>query len=119
MTSKWSCSDLGLNRAPSAAVVQAERQKALRAQLEADRLAAQARTRRATQTEQTTQAAQRSGRPPVPVPTPAHPSRLVNCDGAGCWDTNGQRHNNAAGGNFHRSDGKFCQRIGGGQVICN
>ena len=51
-------------------------------------------------------------------PAPETPSAIVNCDQAGCWDTNGQRLNNAAGGNFHRSDGKFCTRAGP-NVICN
>lgn len=48
---------------------------------------------------------------------PAPPSQLVNCDGAGCWDTSGRRYNNAAGG-FSRSDGAFCTKIAGG-VSCN
>lgn len=47
------------------------------------------------------------------------PSSLVNCDGAGCWDTSGRRYNSAAGdGNFFRQDGRFCQTIGS-QVQCN
>lgn len=46
------------------------------------------------------------------------PSQVVNCDPAGCWDTSGRRLSNAAGGNFHRSDGKFCTRAGP-NVICN
>lgn len=46
------------------------------------------------------------------------PAQLVNCDGAGCWDTQGNRYNAAAGGNFHRSDGKFCTRAGP-NVVCN
>lgn len=46
------------------------------------------------------------------------PTQLVGCDGAGCWDTSGNRYNNAAGGNFTRSDGKFCVR-GGSTVQCN
>jgi hypothetical protein len=112
VTSKWTCSDLGLHRAPSAAAVQAEHEQALRAsQIEAGR--------RAVQDRATAQPPRGQRRPAQPIPGTTGPSRLVNCDGAGCWDTNGQRHNNAAGGNFHRSDGKFCQPIGGGQVICN
>ena len=54
----------------------------------------------------------------APPATPEAPGQLVNCDPAGCWDTNGRRLNNAAGGNFHRSDGKFCTRAGP-NVICN
>ncbi|RYG08797.1 MAG: hypothetical protein EON92_15885 [Burkholderiales bacterium] len=46
------------------------------------------------------------------------PTHLVNCNGAGCWDTQGTRYNRAAGGNFHRSDGKFCTRAGP-NVMCN
>ena len=45
-------------------------------------------------------------------------SQLVNCDRAGCWSTDGQRYNNAAGGNFNRSDGAFCVR-NGPTVTCN
>ncbi|HEY8361044.1 MAG TPA: DUF4124 domain-containing protein [Ramlibacter sp.] len=39
------------------------------------------------------------------------PLSLTNCDGSGCWDTQGRRYNNAAGGYF-RSDGVFCARSG-------
>lgn len=47
------------------------------------------------------------------------PGSLVNCDGAGCWDTSGRRYNNAAGeGNFFRQDGRACQTVGN-QVMCN
>lgn len=59
-----------------------------------------------------------SGNGPAQAPIPAPPAQVVNCDPAGCWDTNGQRLNNAAGGNFHRSDGKFCTRAGP-NLICN
>jgi len=52
------------------------------------------------------------------IPPPEHPSQFVNCDQAGCWDTSGRRLSNAAGGNFYRSDGKFCTRAGP-NVICN
>ena len=52
------------------------------------------------------------------APLPASPAQVVNCDPGGCWDTNGRRLNNAAGGNFHRSDGKFCTRAGP-NLICN
>lgn len=48
----------------------------------------------------------------------AQSSQLVNCDKAGCWSTDGQRYNNAAGGNFIRSDGVFCVR-NGPVVTCN
>ena len=54
----------------------------------------------------------------TPQTTPESPGQVVNCDPAGCWDTNGRRLNNAAGGNFHRSDGKFCTPAGT-SVICN
>lgn len=43
---------------------------------------------------------------------PAPPGIITNCDGGGCWDTSGRRYNNVGGGNTHRSDGKFCQKIG-------
>jgi hypothetical protein len=59
-----------------------------------------------------------SPQPKPPAPPPETPGLVVNCDQAGCWDTNGHRLNNAAGGNFHRSDGKFCTRAGP-NVICN
>ena len=48
----------------------------------------------------------------------AQSSQLVNCDQAGCWGTNGQRYNNAAGGNFYRNDGAFCLK-NGPTVTCN
>ena len=56
--------------------------------------------------------------PSAALDTPEPPGLVVNCDGAGCWDTSGRRLNNAAGGNFTRSDGKFCTRAGP-NVICN
>ena len=46
------------------------------------------------------------------------PAQLTSCDPAGCWDTTGTRYNRAAGGNFFRSDGKFCTSSGA-QLICN
>lgn len=39
-------------------------------------------------------------------------AQITSCDKAGCWDTNGARYNRAAGGNFVRSDGEFCRRVG-------
>lgn len=59
-----------------------------------------------------------SDAPIDPVPAAAAPGRLTNCDGAGCWDTGGNRYNSAAGGNFYRSDGKFCMRVGP-NLTCN
>jgi hypothetical protein len=57
-----------------------------------------------------------AGSAPSHVPEP--PAQIVNCDPAGCWDTAGRRYNNAAGGNFSRSDGAFCTRAGP-NAICN
>ncbi|MGJ7553058.1 DUF4124 domain-containing protein [Variovorax sp. RB3P1] len=54
----------------------------------------------------------------APPPIPEAPAQIVNCDPAGCWDTAGRRYNNAAGGNFSRSDGAFCTRAGP-NAICN
>lgn len=54
----------------------------------------------------------------VSRPASRPPGVMTNCDSAGCWDSNGMRYNNAAGGNFTRSDGKFCTRAGT-NVICN
>lgn len=49
----------------------------------------------------------------------AAPKSMVNCDGAGCWDTAGNRYNRAAGqGNYTRQDGKVCATAGT-QVTCN
>lgn len=53
----------------------------------------------------------------TPLP-PKGPSIITNCDPSGCWDTNGQRYNNAGGGNAFRQDGRFCQRMGN-QFQCN
>lgn len=46
------------------------------------------------------------------------PAILTNCDGAGCWDTNGRRYENAAGG-LVRSDGKFCPNTGSNVLNCH
>lgn len=43
---------------------------------------------------------------------PAGPATVTNCDAAGCWGTDGTRYNRAAGGNFYRQDGAFCQVVG-------
>ena len=54
-----------------------------------------------------------------PLPAVNTPSQIASCDPGGCMDTNGNRLNNAGGGNFTSTDGKFCTRIGPNQVICN
>ncbi len=61
----------------------------------------------------------RMNRPPAAIPMhPEPPALITNCDPGGCWDTQGRRFNSAGGGNFHRSDGKFC--VGAGpNVICH
>lgn len=46
------------------------------------------------------------------------PAILTNCDGAGCWDTNGRRYESAAGG-LVRSDGKFCPNTGSNVLNCH
>jgi hypothetical protein len=40
------------------------------------------------------------------------PRTLVNCDPAGCWDTQGKRYNGGAGGVFFSTDGRTCIRAG-------
>lgn len=53
----------------------------------------------------------------VPAPSPA-PAVIVSCDGAGCWDSNGQRYNRGAGAtHFPANGGPACQLVGG-QMIC-
>lgn len=52
------------------------------------------------------------------VPRPPAPSVIASCDDGGCWDTSGQRYNDAGGGNFHRQDGRFCHRAGS-NLQCN
>lgn len=55
----------------------------------------------------------------TPSPTsPEQPSLVVNCDPAGCWDTTGRRLTREGGGNFSRSDGRFCTSAGP-NVVCN
>lgn len=46
------------------------------------------------------------------------PSTITNCDGAGCWDSNGTRYNRGAGDTYFPSTGGSCQSIGG-QMQCN
>lgn len=46
-------------------------------------------------------------------------SSVTNCDGAGCWGTDGTRYNGTGNGqNFYDSQGRFCQNIGG-QMQCH
>lgn len=61
----------------------------------------------------------RRNRPASAIPMPPEPPSIItSCDPGGCWDTQGRRFNSAGGGNFHRSDGKFC--VGAGpNVICH
>lgn len=49
---------------------------------------------------------------------PTTPSNMTNCDGAGCWDTNGTRYNKGAGNTYFPSTGGVCQNIGG-RMQCN
>jgi len=54
----------------------------------------------------------------VPTGGIPQPAQLTSCDPSGCWDTTGSRYTRTNGGNFVRSDGKFC--IGSGaQLTCN
>lgn len=52
------------------------------------------------------------------APAQSTPSVVTNCDGAGCWWSNGTRYNSAGGDNYYSSDGRFCQNIGG-QMQCH
>lgn len=55
------------------------------------------------------------------APMPSHstsPAVITNCDGAGCWGSDGTRYNSAGGGNYYSQDGRFCQNIGG-QLQCH
>lgn len=57
-------------------------------------------------------------RRPTPSGPPA-PSHITDCDGAGCWDNQGNRYNHGAGPTHFRQDGRVCHDIGGGQMRCN
>lgn len=46
------------------------------------------------------------------------PSHMTNCDGAGCWDNQGNRYNKGAGSTYFRNDGRVCQHVGG-MMQCN
>ncbi len=52
------------------------------------------------------------------LPSSSGPAIVVNCDPAGCWDTQGRRYNKGAGPTFIRSDGRPCQQVGN-QFQCN
>lgn len=56
-----------------------------------------------------------SAPPPPPIQAPA-PSHMTSCDGAGCWDNQGNRYNGNNGTYFN--NGRMCRDIGG-QVQCN
>ena len=45
-------------------------------------------------------------------------STITNCDGAGCWGSDGTRYNRGAGDTYFPSTGGSCQSIGG-QMQCN
>lgn len=46
------------------------------------------------------------------------PSTITNCDGVGCWGSDGTRYNQGAGNTYFPSNGGSCQRVGG-QMQCN
>ncbi len=55
----------------------------------------------------------------APTPAPASvPNNITNCDGAGCWGSNGTRYNKGAGNTYFPSTGGVCQSVGG-QMQCN
>ena len=54
----------------------------------------------------------------MPASTTSTPISIVNCDVAGCWDTNGTRYNKGAGDTYFPSTGGSCQNIGG-QMQCS
>lgn len=54
----------------------------------------------------------------APTSSAAAPVSIVNCDVAGCWDTNGTRYNKGAGDTYFPSTGGSCQNVGG-QMQCN
>lgn len=50
--------------------------------------------------------------------TQRQPSTITNCDGAGCWGSDGTRYNRGAGDTYFPSTGGSCQSVGG-QMQCN
>lgn len=54
---------------------------------------------------------------PAPIVAPT-PTQIVNCDGAGCWGTDGTRYNKGAGNTYFPSTGGVCQNVGG-QMNCS
>lgn len=50
--------------------------------------------------------------------TQRQPSTITNCDGAGCWGSDGTRYNRGAGDTYFPSTGGICQGVGG-QMQCN
>lgn len=54
----------------------------------------------------------------APIVNNTAPSAIVNCDGAGCWGTDGTRYNKGAGDTYFPSTGGSCQNVGG-QMQCN
>ena len=53
----------------------------------------------------------------APMPQ-RQPSSISNCDGSGCWGTDGTRYNRGAGDTYFPSNGGVCQNVGG-QMQCN
>lgn len=53
----------------------------------------------------------------APMPQ-RQPSTITNCDGAGCWGSDGTRYNRGAGDTYFPSTGGVCQGVGG-QMQCN
>lgn len=45
-------------------------------------------------------------------------STITNCDGLGCWGSDGTRYNRGAGDTYFPSTGGVCQGVGG-QMHCN
>ncbi|WP_336020686.1 DUF4124 domain-containing protein [Acinetobacter bereziniae] len=53
----------------------------------------------------------------APMPQ-RQPSTITNCDGSGCWGSDGTRYNRGAGDTYFPSTGGVCQGVGG-QMQCN
>lgn len=53
----------------------------------------------------------------APMPQ-RQPSSITNCDGTGCWGSDGTHYNRGAGDTYFPSTGGVCQAVGG-QMQCN
>jgi hypothetical protein len=57
-------------------------------------------------------------KPKIMPPLPKPPRIITDCDQSGCWDNMGMRYNKGAGATHFDTNGKVCQQLPDGSMLC-